>query len=410
MSMTFKHYSHLNEVHKITDYNKITLDQIRLLREERIYACLDINCFYAQVEERDRKLEGVPIIIGGWKDERNIAHGIVATSNYPARTFGIKTGMSALEATQLCPRVTMFQVDYEKYKAISVELKAILKRYSHCLEMYSLDEAFMDLTGHVSNRSEAEEWIKAIKAEIWREIRLTVNVGISISKTYSKIIADLNKPDGKTIALDYGDIIRTIFPLSVKNMWGVGRRRTVRLKSWGIETIGQIAFARKELLQKIFGIREGEIIWRMARGEEETIIISTPKETIQSISHMHTFPHATLDIDQLWGEVSKGVERMGYRLRGYGKEASEFNLLFRPQHLQSFGSTFRLLYTHFDHDLLPVYRQHFDDLYRHSIAGKIEIRGIGMFATRLRDATVLQFELFKSNLDKKKQMYTAIDA
>jgi DNA polymerase IV len=406
---TKSEYTHLYEVHKITDYNKIAIDHIRLQKTEKIYCCIDLNCFYAQVEMRDNKLEGMPIILGGWRNERNVARGIVATSNYEARAFGIKTGMSALEAMQLCPHVIMLQVDYEKYKAISKELEEIFRSYTHLYEMYSMDECFMDMTGHLQTKNDCETFINEIKKEIWDTIELTVNIGISITKTYSKILADMNKPDGHMIALDYEDIMKIIFPLPVSNIWGIAKRRSARLAAYGIQQIGQLAFCNLGLIRKIFGHNEGEIFWRMARGEEETIIIENKIKPIQTITHMHTFPVKTMDKEQIWGEISIGLERMCYRLRGFKKKASDFNLLIRPQQVQSYGKTFRIDYTYYEADLIRYYRPLFEKLYHYAEKGNIEIRGIGMSADRLKDVQIIQYDIFRSNEDRKVNLYRAID-
>ena len=406
--MKIEPYIHLHDVHKITDYNKIVKEHVRLPKEGSVYACVDINCFYVQVESKLNKVTCYPLIVGGYRDNKTgIPKGIVATSNYPARAYGIKTGMSALEAQQLCEHVLMFQVDYDHYKAISKELETIFHHYSQSIEMYSLDEAFLDLSGHVTNPKEAETWVKSIKAEILETLDLTVNIGISITKTYSKILADLNKPDGHTIAFQE-DVFRVLYPLKCSDIWGIAKRRASKLNGWGFQTIGQIAFARKQMIQKIFGPIDGEIVWRMAKGNEHTIIVDGKSEP-KNISYMHTFPTWTKEFSLIWGEIQKAVERVTYRLRGFHMQARTFNIYFRPQNQQGFGAEFKLKHTNATKEILKEYYSWSEKLFESVVKFDIQIRGIGLFVTGLKRCEHLQYDIFNQGLARNADLDTAMD-
>ena len=406
-----KEYIYLEDVHKITDYSKPTCDQIKLKTRDSIYACVDINCYYAQVESRIHKIEKFPVIVGGWWDEKGIAHGIVATSNYAARSWGIKTGMSAFEASQLCPHLIMFQVDYIKYTAISKELETIVDDFSHSYEFYSKDEFFADLTGHVKSIKDCEEWSKRIKKKIWNQVGLTVNIGISTTKTYAKTIADLNKPNGQTICIDQESIERIIYPLEIDKMWGIGKRRKSKFYINSIYTIGDLANSNKKLIQKLLGPREGEIFHLMATGQEETIIVKEKMKEIQSISHMHTFPKASDKRSEIFGEVMKGINRLAYRLRGYNKESSEFHFFLGPQNLSTFSLTKRSDWTNSTADIKKIYKNMFDELYFYAKKRDLSIRKIGMYASRLRSSNILQYSIFADPEKelKKRSVDLAID-
>src|SRR5699024_2050886 len=197
-------YNPEEDVHKITDYRCVSRDMQHASIKERLYLHLDMNCFYAQVEQQCFKLHGLPVYIGGWyKGEKGIPRGIVATSSYEARALSVKTAMSAYEAEQKCPYIIGLQADYEKYKGISGLIEDLLHDFAPTVEKYSMDEYFLDINflGDKS-RPEIERYGKALRNLIYREVGLVCSIGISYSKTYCKLASDLNKPDGLTLILD----------------------------------------------------------------------------------------------------------------------------------------------------------------------------------------------------------------
>lgn len=409
-------FSHKYKTHSITPYSHIPLDQVIPYKEGHFKACIDLNYYYAQVEERDRGLEGFPIIVGGWRNHKNNAQGIVATSNYVARSFGIKTGMSAFEAQKLCPNVIMFQVDYEKYEALSFQLRSIYSEYSPSVEPFSIDEVFLELTGVITNKTEALDWVMAIKQRIWDQMNLTINIGVSTTKSFAKIIVDMHKPNGYKIIMTDADIFETILPLPVESIMGIGRKRQRKLNIEGIYSMGQLAFSKKAKIQRIFGHCIGENFWLQARGEADSVIDNTGKEKRlkHSATHMHTFPHATLDEDELWGESTRGVEQVCYRLRAHSRKARLFCLIFRPQSMnlrrsEKMSLAFRVVHTNQDHEVMDQFKGCFDQLYLHAKQYKIEIRGIGVFGSELKDFDQKQLELFPETNMKRQRLYDAVD-
>ena len=190
-------------------------------RRERLYLHFDFACFYAQVEQLRKKLYGLPLIIGGWRKDDGTVKGIVATSSYEARAIGIKTGMSAYEAYNLCPYVCMLQVDYEAYTAISRQVHHIMKGYSHKIERYSMDEYFMDLS-FMRDKGEKEiyRFTKRLQTEIYESTGLYGSIGVARSKTYAKLSSSLDKPKGICLVLSDEDERAYIYPLDVNEVWG----------------------------------------------------------------------------------------------------------------------------------------------------------------------------------------------
>jgi DNA polymerase IV len=405
---------HLLTTHKIAYYNKPKAKHMSLTKKNALYMCVDINCYYAQVEMRRNQVEPYPVSIGGWRDEKGVVKGIVATSNYAARRYGVKTGMSSFEAVSICPHLIMFPVDYEYYVELSDRLHKIFHNYSHQVEMYSIDEAFLNMTGHVKNKSEAENLIKNLKSEIWETLNLTVSVGLSFTKTYAKILADLNKPEGEIVLIDPKDVYRKIYPLDVTKVWGIAKKQARRLSSFGIRRIVDLAFSRLTLIQKIFGPREGELLWRMARGEESTKIIEK-EEFKKNIGYMHTFPKASLSFEEIWSEIQRGIDIISYRLRKHKIKGKLFYVWLRQE------KTVKV----YDHTELSCNVQSSDcnsligmnkmiyklmtPILMKVIDKKLEIRGIGIYATELKPAHVLQFDLFEKDLIKESELDHSLD-
>lgn len=178
------------------------------------------------MEQLRKNLYGIPLIIGGWRKQNGQVKGIVATSSYEARSYGIKTGMSALEAWRLCPYVCMLQVDYPAYTAISEQVHSILDEFSPVVERYSMDEYFIDLTFlKEASRPELKDYAKKIQDKIFDVTGLVGSVGIARSKTYTKLSSSLDKPNGITLILTDEDEKAHIHPLDVNEVWGVDRRR-----------------------------------------------------------------------------------------------------------------------------------------------------------------------------------------
>jgi nucleotidyltransferase/DNA polymerase involved in DNA repair len=134
------------DVHRITLYSSVAREHQHVSLKPRLYLHIDMNCFYAQVEQRAYNLYGLPVAMGGWRKPDGTPRGIVATASYEARQLGIKTAMSAFEAHQICPYLIFLQIDYDKYKGISRQLQAILEDFAPDVEKYSMDEYFLDVT------------------------------------------------------------------------------------------------------------------------------------------------------------------------------------------------------------------------------------------------------------------------
>ncbi len=336
-------YNPDEDVHKITDYRCVSRDMQHSSIKERLYLHLDMNCFYAQVEQQCFKLHGLPVYIGGWyKGEQGIPRGIVATSSYEARALGIKTAMSAYEAEQICPYVIGLQADYEKYKGISGLIEDVLRDFAPTVEKYSMDEYFLDIN-FLKNKSrqEIEQYGKDLRNLIYQEIGLVCSIGISYSKTYSKLASDINKPDGLTLILDNEEAADQLGPMSLDEVWGIGPRRYAKLKKKGLLTIADGIDRGYPVFQELFGQYQGKIFWEMVAGKDRARVLTDQLSPKEQVHYNHTFSTRTDDPIQVRGEMMRGIARLGYRMRAYGIRARQYFCFIGIQHQDHKGIGFR---------------------------------------------------------------------
>src|SRR5512136_98466 len=210
---------------------------------------IDMDAFFSAVEvKRHPELAGKPVVIGGGGDPTK--RGVVSTTSYEARKFGIHSAMPLRTAYKLCPSAIFLPVDYEKYSRISEKFKTLLREFTPIIEDVGIDEAFLDIS---SIDKPSEEIAKEIKKRIKEETDLNCSIGISPNKLLAKIASDLEKPDGLTIITEE-DIEKRIWPLPVRKLWGVGPKTEAYLKEkMGIKTIGELASMSLEKLIEEFG-------------------------------------------------------------------------------------------------------------------------------------------------------------
>ena len=223
----------------------------------RRIAHVDMDAFYASVELlRHPELASEPVAIGGRGDPRS--RGVVTTANYPARVYGIRSGMPLMQAARLCPHCHFLPVDFAAYRAASRRFKAAIATITDRIEDRGIDEVYVDLGGIAGT---ADQIGHRIKTAIRTATSLTCSVGIAPNKLLAKIASDLDKPDGLT-CIGAGDLETRIWPLPVGRINGIGPRSRERLEGMGIVTIGELARADPVRLQRHFG--RDHALWMIA--------------------------------------------------------------------------------------------------------------------------------------------------
>ncbi|MBI2676230.1 MAG: DNA polymerase IV [Candidatus Aenigmarchaeota archaeon] len=284
---------------------------------DRIIMHLDMDYFFAAVEERRKpELKGRPVVVGADPKEGR-GRGVVSTCNYEARKFGIRSGMPISRAWQLCPEAAYLPVDFTMYRDASEEIMNIARKHARKVEQVSIDEAYMDATD-MGDYDKALRLAERIRQEIKNSQNLTCSIGIGPNKLVAKIATDLKKPDAIT-TIKPDEVRQKVWPLSVGKLLGVGKKTAGRLREMGIRTIGDLAASDVSMLMAELGTM-GYEFHQMANGMDERPVEEywEPK----SISREVTFEKDVNDsnmltemLEQLSKEVHKEAIDSSYSFR-----------------------------------------------------------------------------------------------
>src|SRR6202795_1700329 len=196
---------------------------------------IDMDAFYASVEQRDDpQLRGKPVVVA-WRGNRSV----VCAASYEARRFGVRSAMPAVRAERLCPDGIFLPPDFVRYRAVSRLVREIFKRHTDLVEPLSLDEAYLDVTGNKTGLPTATRVASAIREQIRQELHLTASAGVAPNKFLAKIASDWRKPDGLFV-IQPDDVHTFLPPLPVERIPGVGKVTEARLKQSGIRTVGDL--------------------------------------------------------------------------------------------------------------------------------------------------------------------------
>jgi DNA polymerase-4 len=351
---------------------------------------VDMDAFYAAVEQRDDPaLRGWPVVVA-WKGPRSV----VCAASYEARKFGIRSAMPALRAAQLCPEAVFVPPDFRRYRAVSHQIRAIFHRHTDLVEPLSLDEAYLDVTVEKTGLPSATETAVAIRREIRAETSLTASAGVAPNKFLAKIASDWRKPDGLFVLRPH-EAEKFLEPLPVAKLPGVGRRTEEALAALGIRVVGDLRRWELRELERRFG-RFGARLFDLARGIDESPV--DPGESVQSISAEDTFESdlALAELDPALARAAERVFAAAERKRRRGRtvtvklKTSDFRILTRRATLaHAVRSEAELLST--ARDLLARFGQ--PETTRFRLAGV----GLSGFADEAADA--LQFALFDAAAD-----------
>ena len=277
----------------------------------RVILHSDLNSFYASVEMMlDPGLRDKAVAVCGSVENR---HGITLAKSQKAKEAGVKTAMPVWQAKQCCPELIVVPPQYEQYLKYSEMARAIYRRYTDRVEPYGMDECWLDLTGCTQRdgREVADELRKVIR----EELGLTVSIGVSFNKVFAKLGSDMKKPDGTTVIGD--DFREKIWPLKASELLYIGPATTRKLASHGIETIGQVAQASPEFLQRLLGVN-GLTLYRFANGTDTSRVMPCDYDApIQSVGHGVTCScdlHSREEVSRILLELAQDI---GRRLRSY---------------------------------------------------------------------------------------------
>jgi nucleotidyltransferase/DNA polymerase involved in DNA repair len=293
---------------------------------------VDMDAFYAAVEQRDRpELRGQPVIVGA-DPKGGLGRGVVSTASYEARRFGVGSAMPISRAFKLCPQGHYVPVDMPKYVRVSGQIMELLRDVTDLVEPLSVDEAFLDVTGRRRALGGGEAIARRIKAAILQHTQLTASVGVATCKLVAKIASDMRKPDGLVVVRP-GQEASFLAPLPVRRLWGVGPKMEERLIKAGVHTIGDLAALDGARLERRLG-HHGLDLQRLARGLDERPVLSDARDA-KSLGEEHTFDEDTRDRARLRATLLELADDVARRLRQRGLAARTITLKYRDETFQT---------------------------------------------------------------------------
>ena len=297
---------------------------------------VDMDAFYAAVEQRDRpELRGKPVIVGA-DPQGGRGRGVVATASYEARRFGVGSAMPISLAWKACPHGVFVRPDMARYSAESSRVFEVLRRFTDLVEPVSIDEAFLDVTaslraigpGGGAPAATAETLSRRLKDAVTAETGLTASVGLATSKMVAKVASDMRKPDGLVVVTP-GEEAAFLAPLPVRRLWGVGPKMEESLLQVGIHTIGDLARADGGFLERKLG-SQAPFLQDLARGIDDRPVLSE-SEAAKSIGQEHTFDADTADRAQLRKTLLELADAVARRVREHGVKARTLTLKYRDE-------------------------------------------------------------------------------
>lgn len=376
--------------------------------QERVIFHIDVNSAFLSWESvyrlrelgQEVDLRQIPAAIGGDEKKRR---GIILAKSIPAKKFGVRTGESILEARRKCPKLYLAPSNYELYKKNSQAFMDILREYSPEVEQYSIDEAFMDMTGMQTLLGEPVHAAHIIKDRIRDELGFTVNVGISRNKYLAKMASDFEKPD-KVHTLYPEEIREKMWPLPVGELLFVGRSTVAKLASMGIRTIGELANTDLGILKTALK-KQGESIWNFANGIDFSLVQAEPE---MSKGYGNS---TTISFDVTDGEAAKTVllalaESVGARLRRDEVKIQVVSVAIKDSQLKRMSHQKVLpAATDITNEIYQAACELFDELWD----GR-PIRLLGIQTSHTREEEARQLSLFDDNgYEKWEQMDQAVD-
>jgi DNA polymerase IV len=332
------------------------MDDVRPALAERHIAHLDMDAFYASVELlRYPELKGEPVVIGGGRRHEPemregvrhfarlkdyVGRGVITTATYPARAFGVNSGLGLMKAAKLCPQAILLPVDFDQYRHFSRLFKAAVRAIAPTVEDRGIDEIYIDL----SHADVPRELAAQLKAAVHAATGLTCSVGLAPNKLLAKMCSELEKPNGLTV-LQLADIPTRIWPLAARKINGIGPKAETKLASLGIHTIGELAAFDPQALLAHFGKSYGAWLHEAAHGrdEREVVTYSEPK----SISRETTFDrnlHAVRDRAELSAIFTELAEQLASDLsrKGYLSKTIGIKLRFEDFSLATRDNTIEI--------------------------------------------------------------------
>jgi DNA polymerase IV len=314
---------------------------------------LDMNSFFASVEQAaNPNLKGKPIVVTGSQQRT-----VILTASYEARAFGIKTGMLLFEAKRLCPDVIMVPADNRKYTHTSSQIMRMMHDDTPLVEVFSIDEAWLDLTGSLRLFGGAENIAYQLKSRIKYQFDITCSIGIAPNKLLAKLASEMKKPDGLT-TIRPEDVSRTLERMPIKELCGIGRKMERHLTMMSIYTCGELGRCDEARLTRKFGI-VGTRLKQMGQGiDDSPVIPAEDADEVKSVGHSMTLKRDITSRNDILRYLLQLSEMVGRRARRYGVAGKTVHLTIRYDDFTTFGKQ----------ATLPQHVNRSEDIYNGAVA------------------------------------------
>jgi len=370
----------------------------------RTYFHVDMDAFFVSVEELyDPSLKGKPVVVGGRADQR----GVVAAASYAARTFGVHSAMPLREAARLCPQAVFLEGHPERYREASASVRRVFLQFTPLVEMASIDEAYLDMTGTERLHGPAMKSADLLHQTMKRQTQLNCSIGIAAARVVAKVASDQAKPNGVLQVLP-GLEARFLAPLAVRRLPGIGKVTEEHLREYGVRTIGELAALTEATLGSKIGDGLTALIEK-AQGQDaggwydqEVGADGDPK----SISHEHTFSRDECDLAALESMLARLTEMVCRRLREHQLHARKVQIKLRYSDFTTYtrGHTLERA-TQLDAEVLKIVRELFLANWKKGLG----VRLLGVQTSSLEAASG-QMELLSSLQEtRQKQVMSTVD-
>lgn len=354
-------------------------------------------------EELD--IRDVPSVVAGDRESR---HSIILAKSTPAKKFGIQTGEPLFQALEKCPDLVIVQPDYALYVEASRHFVEMLRTFSPVVEQYSIDEAWVDMTGTERLWGSPRLAAEKMRTKIWEELGFTVNVGISSNKLLAKMAGDFEKPN-KVHTLFPEEVDKKFWPLPVRDLFLVGAATERKLKLMGIYTIGDLAHADVRILRKRLG-KHGETIWHFANGRNADAVTPEPAEN-KGYGNSVTTSRDVTTHEEGHQVLLSLCETVASRMRRDGKCGSCLAIHLRTNEFQHFSHQAKLLGA--TNITGEIYR-HACKVFDEAWDGTTPLRQLGVQMTQLSGEPYQQFDLFSGmspeQFERKLKLDETVDA
>lgn len=376
---------------------------------ERIILHCDMNNFYASVEcMLNPSLKGHPVAVGGDAENR---HGIILAKNYEAKKYGIQTGEALWQAKEKCKDLIIVPPNYEEYLKYSRLAHAIYEEYTDLIEPYGMDEVFLDISSSSRRFCYGEQVANALRERIKFELGLTISVGVSFCKVFAKLGSDLKKPDAVTV-IPKDSFREQIWHLPASDMVGVGRATGKLLAGYGIRTIGDLANAYPDLIQKKLG-KNGMLLLAFANGEDRSRVARQDYEPpMKSVGHGITTMQDLENNAEVWRIMLALTQDIGMKLRLYNKNAGGVAIFVRYiEDKQIFGKQWQCQLPMRTHSAAIIAREAYG-LFERNYKWEYPVRSVTVRAINLcsqEEPEQIGFFMNPQEVDRRERLETVIE-